>query len=156
MTKLACSIEFRRRLGRLVWAGIAALSLAQLTGCGGADQATLAQRSQVALARPVAGITPFINFVDVLGDSIAQARSVTFTIRAKPGHLSKAVKVTQGMDYLVRRGYAILGQPKLTLPIFGLYAGYRNMVTIDIEYVDGSHALVDTSIDTADYVLKSA
>jgi arylsulfate sulfotransferase len=154
---LGAGMESPNRLGRArhpaLWnfAAVWVLVVAQLSGCGGGDQVTLAQKSLVSLSVPTAGVTPFISFVDMQGDNIPQATSVTFTVQPRPGHLSRPVKVTQTLDYLTRRAYHAPGSSKLTLPIFGLYAGYKNSVAISVIFTDGSEADLQTAIQTASY-----
>jgi arylsulfate sulfotransferase len=150
-------MESPNGLGRarrpVLWniAAVSVFVVAQLSGCGGGDQVTLAQKSQVSLSGATAGVTPFISFVDIQGDNISEATSVTFTVQTRPGHLSRPIKVTQTLGYLTRRGYHASGSSKLTLPIFGLYAGFDNSVVIRIKFTDDSEASFQIAVQTARY-----
>ncbi len=74
-----------------------------------------------------------------------------YRIEPRPGSVSRPVDVTYSGDYLARRGYVASGAGSVTLPIFGLYADYRNVVDIEVTLQDGSQQTVQTTISTASY-----
>jgi arylsulfate sulfotransferase len=145
--------------------GIAASLLLVLAACGGGgSQAPAPIATQVeaavqtsnqavfAAGGAVAGVTPFIAFVTLRGTAIKNVASVNFVIAAAPGTVSKPVSVTYSLANLVRRAYVDTSANTLTVPIFGLYAGGANAVTINLTFNDASTFALPTSISTAPWV----
>ena len=78
-----------------------------------------------------AGVSPFIAFVHLDGFDLSGVTGAQFTIAPKPGSVSKPVHVEYSISALAARGYFSLGS--LTLPVFGLYAGYQNQVSVEVD-----------------------
>ena len=78
-------------------------------------------------------------------------QSVEFIIQPKAGSASQAVDVTYSADALTERNYLSVGSNTLTMPIYCLYAGYTNRVTLNFSFLDGSKQSLMTSITTADF-----
>jgi len=103
------------------------------------------------------GVTPFISFVNLVGGGAENLSAVEFTIAPRGGSVSKPVHVRYAMAMLQRQGYVIppvLGVPALwvvRLPVFGLYAGFQNQVSMQLDFQDGSTANLATVIETAPY-----
>jgi arylsulfate sulfotransferase len=121
---------------------------ALLAGCGGSDP-TLAEQSNVIAEGAMPGATPFISFVGLRG--VERAASINYIVAAKPGSQSRPISVTQSVNYLVRRGYATPGGTSVRLPVFGLYAGAANAVSIIVSFLDGSTISMPITIETAPY-----
>lgn len=111
---------------------------------------TVGQTSDAAVAGMRQGVTPFIQFVQLSGTSLARLAAIRFTIAAKPGTVSKPVEVTYAIAALQRRGYVAPGT--VTLPVFGLYAGAVNEVSVQLQFDDDSWQALPVSITTAPYV----
>jgi len=62
-------------------------------------------------------VSPFISFVSLESFDLAGARGVQYTIVTKPGPASRPVRVEYSLP------------PTLTVPVFGLYSGYENLVS---------------------------
>jgi arylsulfate sulfotransferase len=122
-------------------------------GCssGGKSEAASAQIKFQA-TRP--GGTPFIAFVDLQAAGLDRLASYAFSIQPKPRSVSAAVHVVYSSAALASRGY-VPSQAgtatTLSVPIYGLYAGYANSVTIDLTFSDGSVATVPVTITTPSY-----
>ncbi len=128
---------------------IAALLI--LSACDGGDNpAPLASQSNVVVSSEAAGVTPFIALVELSGSSLASARSISYTISSKPGSVSKPVNIGYSIQALNRRQQTSAAG-SLQLPVVGLYAGYSNTVSINIQFIDGSNASVPLTIVTAAY-----
>lgn len=108
-----------------------------LSGCG-------------AAAPTVVSVSPFISFVHLTGFDLSTVTEVHYTIAAKPGSVSKPVHVEYSMSALASRDY--LAGNSLTLPVFGLYAGYENQVAVELERGSGGAILLQLTIPTTDYV----
>lgn len=111
---------------------------------------TVSQTSDAAVGSMRQGVTPFIEFVQLSGTSLARLAAIRFTIAAKPGTASKPVEVTYAIAALQRRGYVAPGT--VTLPVFGLYAGAENDVSVQLQFDDDSWQALPVSIAAAPYV----
>jgi hypothetical protein len=108
-----------------------------------------AQLSDIAIAGSTAGITPFIASVQLAGKSIPAVDSVTFNIAPKPNTVSSPVNVTWNRSALADGGYLQSGL--INLPVFGLYDGYQNKVTFELQFADGSVQQLQDQITTEPY-----
>jgi len=142
----------RRLLGG---AGLAsALTLCACGGGGAGSPAApaLASGNDTVIAGYQPGVSPFISFVQLRGSSLEGVSSLRYTIDPQPGSASRAVNVTYTLAALGRRGYTSTDGRQVTVPVFGLYAGYANHVTIALQFIDGSGATLSADIATAPYV----
>jgi hypothetical protein len=137
-------------LTSMVLAGILLLGM---IGCGGSDNAppTQAAKSEIVAEVALPGATPFISFVTLQGHGTGDVASIKFSVAPKPTSVSAPVTASYSLAYLIRRGYALPGNSKLTFPVFGLYAGYANAVALDIQFNDGSKTSIPLQITTAAY-----
>jgi arylsulfate sulfotransferase len=127
------------------------LLLAALAGCAGPPpfQVSATAPGSISVAgRP--GPTPFIAYLDLSDPSLASVTSVAYTVQPRAGSLSKPVKVGFTVAALQRRGN--VSETGLTVPVFGLYAGWVNQVTLELEASDGSSREVQVQITTPPYV----
>jgi hypothetical protein len=88
--------------------------------------------------------------VKLSGQSVATLAAIEFIIAPKPGSVSKPVDVRYSMTALADRGYVTSDSVKL--PVFGLYAGYANQVSLRLQFQDGSTQTLAVGIPTAAYV----
>jgi hypothetical protein len=114
------------------------------------DPKTAAETSDIKWDSSDPGITPFISIVHLVGQSLPAVRTISFGVEPKPGSVSKAVHVTYTLESLDKRGRLTDGE--LQVPVFGLYAGYVNAVSIELEFNDGSIQTIACSLTTAAYV----
>ena len=94
-------------------------------------------------------MTPFISIVHLVGKDLDAVQSISYSIAPKPGSVSKPVKVTYTLDALDDRGRVISGE--VLLPVFGLYAGYANAVSLNLSFDDGSTQTISETLTTAAY-----
>jgi arylsulfate sulfotransferase len=146
---------------------VVAMTGVALTACGGGGgntpaltlgpAATQAATSDIVVLTNEPGVTPFINFVHFSGSSIGQLAAAEFSIAPKPGSVSKAVDVWYSIAALSDRGdispIGGVGNTGsiLTLPVYGLYAGYANQVTVALHFNDGSTQSLSVPITTTAY-----
>jgi arylsulfate sulfotransferase len=97
-----------------------------------------------------AGPSPFISFVHFEGFNLSTVTGVQYTITPKRGSVSKPVHVEYSMSALAARGY--LSGGSLTVPVFGLYAGYMNSVSLQLDQQPIAPISLDLNIQTAAYV----
>lgn len=124
------------------------LVLTLLSSCGGGGGGSQTGVSYVGSQQ---GVTPFISFVRLYSINLGSAVSARYTIEPKPGSASKPVGVQYSIDALARRGYVDAASGIMTLPVFGLYAGYSNSVSVQIQFQDNSTNDIRVSIATASY-----
>jgi arylsulfate sulfotransferase len=95
------------------------------------------------------GPSPFINMVHIRGSDLGGVTSVQYTIASKPGALSKPVHVSYTIAALQNRGYQADGT--LTVPVYGLYAGYTNQVSMELMRSNGDPVSFEVDITTDTY-----
>ena len=102
------------------------------------------------VATTITAVSPFISYVRLDGFDRYNVTGVQYTIATKPGSVSKPVHVEYSIFALEARGY-VAGQ-SITVPVFGLYAGYENQVSMEVIRGDSGTVPLQLTITTADYV----
>lgn len=134
------------------WSFCVILSAALLlASCSGGSEKPLAESSDIAVSGMHVGVTPFISLLDLRGTGVDKLSSLRYTIAPKPGTLSRAVRVQYTLEALRSRGYATAASGVVTLPVFGLYAGYSNQVTLELQFADQSSKTATVTVNTAAY-----
>jgi arylsulfate sulfotransferase len=100
-----------------------------------------------------AGPNPFISFARLRVSDTTTVEYARFQIQPKAGSATRPVNVKYSRQYLLQRGYINSTTGKVTVPVFGLYAGRSNSVTITIGFSDGTSQKRDLAIQTATYDL---
>src|SRR5205814_4155629 len=101
-----------------------------------AEPAQIAGRIQVS-----EGPTPFISFVNTTVTDVVGFNSAQFLIFPKTGSATRPIKARYARSYLEARGYFNPQNGNLTIPVFGLYAGRPNRVSINLGFNDRVHRL---------------
>ena len=133
----------RERLGGI---GSVALTII-LAGCGGSSGPAQPSVSQVRTSS-----TPFVAFVDLNAVDVVHLSGLHYRIEPRQGSVSRPVDVQYAVDYLARRGYVSQNAGTVTIPVFGLYAGYDNKVDIEEQLDNGTVWPISATVSTADYV----
>src|SRR6266542_6047689 len=100
-----------------------------LTHLAGASQA---DDTIITIAGETAGVTPFIGKLTLQVSNTTVLKSIQFAIDPKPGSVTRPLSGTYSNQYLVSRGYE--HPPEILLPVFGLYAGYTNIVRLTYSF----------------------
>jgi hypothetical protein len=79
----------------------------------------------------------------------ASIKSIQFTIAPKPNSSTRPLSATYSSSYLAERGDT--GTGTIFLPIYGLYDGYTNTVTLTYFFNDGSSKQDSTTITTTTF-----
>ena len=127
----------------LIIIGSAFMVLTNLAGATQADDTT------ITITRHTAGATPFISNVTLQVSNTTVLKSIQFTITPKPRSVTRPLSGTYSNDYLVSRGFE--HSPEIILPVYGLYAGYANIVRLTYRFLDGSSKQAATAITTATF-----
>ena len=98
--------------------------------------ATQADDTTITITGHTAGATPFISKLTLDVSNTTVLKSIQFAIDPKPGFGARPLSGTYSNDYLVSRGFE--HPPEIILPVYGLYAGYRNIVRLTYRFKDGS------------------
>jgi arylsulfate sulfotransferase len=109
--------------------------------------ATQADDTTITITGHTAGATPFISRLTLDVSNTNVLKSVQFAIDPKPGSVTRPLSGTYSNQYLVSRGFE--HPPQVILPIYGLYAGYSNIVRLTYRFQDNSTKQAVTSIATA-------
>ncbi|HTX75471.1 MAG TPA: aryl-sulfate sulfotransferase [Terracidiphilus sp.] len=132
--------------------GVAICGCSRGAAAGGSTQSSSgaeAQQSNIQIDGNQPGVTPFIASVGLVGQNVPDVVAVTFNIAPKPNTVSKPVNVTWTRAALASGGYLQPGA--INLPVFGLYDGYQNQVTLQVQFADGSVQQLEDPIATAPY-----
>src|SRR5947208_8061772 len=130
---------------RIVVAGVF-IALSHLARANQADDTT------ITITGHTAGATPFISNLTLDVSNTSVLKSIQFAIDAKPSSVTRPLSGTYANDYLLSRGFE---QPPpataVTVPVYGLYAGYTNIIRLTYRFLDGSSKQAVTSIATATF-----
>jgi arylsulfate sulfotransferase len=97
------------------------------------------------------GVTPFISNLSLTASNTSVLKSIQFTIHPKPGSVTRPLSATYANYYLIDRGFENQQTGEITLPVYGLYDGFSNLVTLTYRFLDGSSKQANTTIGTAAY-----
>jgi arylsulfate sulfotransferase len=102
----------------------------------------------IAVTAQDPGPSPFISFVHLTISRPVALSYVTFQIDPKFGSATRALSARYSAGYLERRGYWDPRTGRVTVPVFGLYAGYNNTVKLVSRFVDGTSQADTVMIQT--------
>lgn len=125
---------------------LASVVLAVLSPLASADQAA---DTTITFTNQAPGVTPFIAKLTFTASDLTPIRNIQFTVAPKPGSVTRALSATYTKAYLVDRGYVDSGARQITVPVFGLYDGYANSVTVNYSFGDGSSSSSVVPVQTA-------
>lgn len=111
--------------------------------------ATYADNTTIRITGFTPGITPFNGKIGLQVSNTSVLKSIQFTVATRPGGFSRPLTGTYSNGYLIGRGFE-QGQ-NVTLPVYGLYAGFSNTVGLTYSFVDGSSKQANTRITTAPF-----
>ena len=127
-----------------VLAGILVL-FAPFAGSNQADDTTITINGYTP------GVTPFISNVSLTASDTTVLKEIQFKIVPKPGFASRPLSATYANYYLIDRGFENEQTGEITLPVYGLYDGYANTVTLTYRFMDGSSKQANITITTASF-----
>jgi hypothetical protein len=98
-----------------------------------------------------AGVTPFISNLHLIASNTSVLKSIQFKILPKPGSVTRPLSATYANYYLIDRGFENQQTGEITLPVYGLYDGYSNLVTLIYRFFDGSSKQANFTVNTASF-----
>jgi arylsulfate sulfotransferase len=129
----------------LITVGAVFMVFSQVADASQADDTTITITGQAE------GATPFISRLSLTVSNTAVLKSIQFTIATKPGSYTRPLSATYANYYLVDRGYENPQTGQILLPVYGLYDGYANTVTLTYRFMDGSSRQASTTIATGTF-----
>jgi arylsulfate sulfotransferase len=127
----------------LIVVGAVFMVFSDLAGASQADDTT------ITITGKTPGVTPFISKLTLQVSNTTVLKSIQFAIDPRPGSVTRPLSGTYANQYLVSRGFE--HPPEIILPVYGLYAGYTNIVRLTYRFLDGSSKQAVTSITTAPF-----
>ena len=100
--------------------------------------ATQADDTTVRILGHTPGATPFISKVTLEVSNTNVLKSVQFTIEPKSGSVTRPLSATYANSYLIDRGFENPQTGEISLPVYGLYDGYNNTISLTYGFMDGS------------------
>jgi arylsulfate sulfotransferase len=125
--------------------------VALLTLSSGSVFATQADDTTITITGQTAGPTPFISQLSLSASDTSVIKSIQFAITPKPGSVTRPLSGTYSQDHMISRGYLVPPSTDIFLPVYGLYDGYTNDVTLTYNFLDGSSKADGTTITTATF-----
>ena len=122
-----------------------------LAACSNRDDETQAEAARPSLIGQAPGATPFVANLTLSLEDFAHLASVSYTIAAKPGTYSRPMAATYSRAWLERTGAWRAAEKRLVFPVFGLYAGYANQLSVTVAFEDKSSDDEKVTVDTAAY-----
>src|SRR5438105_4342575 len=114
--------------------------------------ASQADSTTITITGHTAGATPFISKLTLTASDTTVLKSIEFTIAPKPGSVTRPLSATYSHDDLVSRGDIQPQNGTIFLPVYGLYDGFANAVTLTYHFLDGSSKEESTFIPAATFV----
>src|SRR5437763_12300680 len=96
-----------------------------------------------------AGATPFISNLHLTATDTSVLKSIQFKILPKPGSVTRPLSATYANYYLIDRGFENQQTGDIVLPVYGLYDGYSNTITLIYRFFDGSSKQANFRVNTA-------
>jgi hypothetical protein len=124
------------------------LVLAVLTLFSSESFATQADDTTITITGTTTGPTPFISQLTLTASDTSVLKNIQFAITPKPGSVTRPLSGTYSQDYMISRGYLVPPSTEIFLPVYGLYDGYTNDVTLTYKFLDGSSKTDSTTITT--------
>ena len=113
-----------------------------LAACGGSDDEprSQAEAARAGVAGQAPGATPFVATLSLSLEEFTHLASVSYTITPRPGTYSKPMTATYTRAWLERSGAWRAAEKRLAVPVFGLYAGHANELSVTTTFEDESSA----------------
>jgi hypothetical protein len=110
-------------------------------------RASNADDTTITITAQNPGPVPFINQLTLNASDTSEIKAIQFTITPKAGSVTRPLSGTYSAEYLSSRGY-LFSDGTIYLPVYGLYDGYANNVTLTYYFLDGSSSQSVTTITT--------
>ena len=113
--------------------------------------ASQADDTTIVITGQEAGPTPFIHRLTLTVSELSNLERVQFAITPKPGSVTRPLSATYAREYLGGRGYVDAASGQVIVPVFGLYDGFENQVTLTYYFADQSSKQATATVVTAPF-----
>lgn len=114
-------------------------------------RATQADDTTIRITGYAPGVTPFISNLHLVASDTSVLKSIQFSVTPKPNAVARPLSATYANYYLIDRGFENPQTGEITLPVYGLYDGYSNIIRLTYRFMDGSSKGVHITITTATF-----
>lgn len=115
------------------------------------DAKSQAEAADARVVGQAPGATPFVANLTLSLEEFTHLASVSYTIAARPGTYSKPMAATYSRAWLERTGAWRAAEKRLVFPVFGLYAGHANQLSIALAFEDKSRDDESVTVATPVY-----
>jgi arylsulfate sulfotransferase len=137
--------QFCAATGRMRRLGTMLVAL-QLAACGGGAD------NKIEVTSIQQGPTPFIAHAELMGPGLRGVTHLGYYIEPKAGSATAPVHVRYSLAALQRKGNVTDdGTVTIKVPIFGLYPGYANNVSFELEFQDRQPTRLSAELTTPAY-----
>ena len=105
----------------------------------------------IIITSQTAGRSVFIEKLGIRMTGQSTLTSVQFVIAPKQDSFTRPLSATYSAAYMIARGYWDGSSPHLSIPVFGLYAGVANSVSLSFSFSDGTSTQQAVQITTGAY-----
>src|SRR5262245_9895199 len=112
-------------------------------------RATQADDTTITIDSNTPGATAFISQLTLTASDTTVIKSIQFSILPKAGSVTRPLSGNYRQDYMICRGCLFPPSLQLFFPVYGLYAGFTNTVTLTYFFMDGSSKQDSTMVTTA-------
>ncbi len=112
--------------------------------------ATQADDTTITIMSKAAGATPFISQVTLQTSDVTTIKSIGFSIAPKAGSVTRPLSGEYSATYLTDHD-DLQATGEIFLPVYGLYSGRANTVTLTYNFNDGSSKEATTTITAGSY-----
>jgi arylsulfate sulfotransferase len=110
--------------------------------------ATQADDTTITITGQNPGPTAFISQLTLTASDTTVIKSIQFSIAPKAGSVTRPLSATYAQDFLIKRGYLVPPSTDIFIPVYGLYDGFTNTVTLTYNFLDGSSKTDSTTVAT--------
>lgn len=129
-----------------VWPFLALLVACSQSGAPNSNGET----APVFISGQSPGPNAFIAFLQLSVRPSTQVTAIAYTLQPRSGSVSKPVNVLYSTAWLQSRGYVV--GSTFTVPVFGLYAGFNNQGTLQVDIASQPSETLPFTVDTPPYV----
>ena len=97
------------------------------------------------------GLTPFLAKVNLVASDTTVLKEIQFRVWPKAGSVTRSLTGTYANYYLLDRGFEDAQTGEIALPVYGLYAGLANIITLTYRFIDGSSKQVNYTVTTSTF-----
>jgi len=143
--------EVKPNLRRRGLSALAVLGASLLIGLAGATASPAQAAAKLKVAGFEQGASPFIAMVTLNNVPLTKTTSIAFGVTPRIGTVSATVGATYSLNYLKAHDYVDVARQSVTVPVYGLYDGFANTVSLKLTGPKKFTQSLSTKITTASW-----